>query len=119
MRLVRADARVSAWTCGKPFLYVSRETCITGYLHPQVTGNTGFMAETYRRPEGSEITSPLSEYLFALVVSTRGHVVALSDARTREERVPALVRALRDLERLTQLLAPDLTSSTLYEDECG
>lgn len=72
----------------------------------------------FRRPEGSEITSPLAEYLAALVASTRGHLVSMLNSRSdHDEHVRAFTRGLRDLERLNALIGPDLADSATFEDD--
>lgn len=72
----------------------------------------------FRRPECSEITSPLAEYLAALVASTRGHLVSMLNSHgDHEEHVRAFTRALRDLERLNALIEPDLADSATFADE--
>lgn len=72
----------------------------------------------FRRPEGSEITSPLAEYLAALVASTRGHLVSVLDASNDpDERLNAFVRGLRDLERMQALIEPDLSASSTYAED--
>lgn len=72
----------------------------------------------FRRPEGSEITSPLAEHLAALVASTRGHLVSLLDSSNdHDDRLKAFVRGLRDLERMQALIEPDLATSSTYDEE--
>lgn len=95
---------------------VSRETCVTGYVASRETCNTASML-TVERPECSEITSPLAEYLSALVASTRGHLVSMLNADSHDDRERAFVRGMRDLERLNALIAPDLLVADTFDAE--
>lgn len=69
-----------------------------------------------RRPAGSEITSPLAENLMIELMELRRNIVnSFNNHRNDDEFAIDVKRSLKNIERLEEMIRPDIFSSEIFK----